>query len=369
MSPGRSRPGVPRVRAHARARSSRRPRRSSPSAASRTTRLEDVAAAVGIRRASHRLLLRRQARALRRRARRRVRRPARARSSGAARAGGALAARAERGRLGLDRLHRRAPALARILLREVADAAPERAAGCSATRGASSSWLARCSPSSASDPLRAHGADRSGAPRERHRGRDRVLRRGDARAAAGLGRRSARPSAARRAPREVLRIARRLLGTSLRAKPRRHRCSRGSGPMRQPSDRDRPVRALQPRAGHGPRAPTRTRVSPRCARQRPVQRIKLDDMASGMRHAGPHARSTATARRSTWRSRTTRWPRCCATASASRRPATRARMGLVMGHTILEMDEPEHAPLPRADPAGLHASALERWEHELVRRS
>ena len=42
-------------------------------------------------------------------------------------------------------------------------------------------------------------------------------------------------------------------------------------------------------------------------------------------------------------------------------------MGLVMGHTILEMDEPEHGRYRRLIQQAFTRKEMERWEHELVR--
>src|SRR5205085_5615879 len=44
-----------------------------------------------------------------------------------------------------------------------------------------------------------------------------------------------------------------------------------------------------------------------------------------------------------------------------------ASMGIVMGHSILEMDEPEHHRYRGLIQQAFTRKALERWEHELVR--
>ena len=61
------------------------------------------------------------------------------------------------------------------------------------------------------------------------------------------------------------------------------------------------------------------------------------------------------------------WRRCCATARRSPRRSTRQFMGLVMGHTILEMDEPEHSRYRRLIQQAFSKKALAHWETDLVR--
>src|ERR1700687_698845 len=79
--------------------------------------------------------------------------------------------------------------------------------------------------------------------------------------------------------------------------------------------------------------------------------------------------------------RTTTTPSKRSTAPKGRRPSpirTRASatcsscgyansMGLVMGHTILDMDEPEHGQYRRLIQQAFTRKEMDRWEHEIAR--
>ena len=231
------------------------------------TRLEDVAAAVGIRRASivyyfadkpalydavladvfDGLLARIEPMLRRRRAARRARR---------------------RRRLGLDRLHRRAARRPRAscCARSPTGAPADEPPLLRHTR-AFHELIGRVLASSADDATRWLAAGRPGAPREPGRRLDRLLHRRDAGADAGLGLRSARPGSISPP------TSRKSLGScdACSASPppepergddhARERRPHAATSLRRGARRDRPVRAIQPRTGHGRRSSTPTPAS------------------------------------------------------------------------------------------------------------
>ena len=159
-----------------------------------------------------------------------------------------------------------------------------------------------------------------------------------------------------------------------------------SRPIGRPTARRRRWRSPPPRRRRSPRwpgasPPTRTKTRSSCSTGSPVRAPSVTRTPSSRRCArrlrssrstcAPSTRSPTTWRSScrprTGCSATTRSSPSCATARRSRRPGYAMSMGVVMGHTILEMDEPEHHRYRALIQQAFTRKAMERWETDARR--
>ena len=130
--------------------------------------------------------------------------------------------------------------------------------------------------------------------------------------------------------------------------------------------RVRPVRRLRRRRRASARCATRTRCSTSCgAAARSTSGRTTSEFGRRARHRGRDGR--ATRRRRTRCCRSTTVQQALKDGETFSSSGYADSMGLVFGHSILEMDEPEHHQYRSLIQQAFTRKAMERWEADLVR--